>query len=110
MSRSSAGRFRRGQAPALDAAWTSDQPQLSPGQPVTLTTQTADGTRYQIKIAVDDGYLFTIRQSVTNGSGQPTVNTADRAGQPLDQISRSVDLAKSHRADRRVQWRCANMT
>jgi YidC/Oxa1 family membrane protein insertase len=60
-----------GQAPALDAVWTADQPQLSPGQPVSLTTQTPDGTRYQIKIAVDDGYLFTVQQSVTNASSHP---------------------------------------
>jgi YidC/Oxa1 family membrane protein insertase len=60
-----------GQAPALDAVWSSDSRVLTPGRPVTLSTQTADGTRYQIKIAVDDGYLFTIQQSVTNASGQP---------------------------------------
>ena len=60
-----------GQAPALDAVWTADRQVLSPGQPLTLSTQTADGTRYQIKIAVDDGYLFTIQQSVTNAGGQP---------------------------------------
>src|SRR5438045_777574 len=59
-----------GQAPALDTIWTSDRAALVPGQPVTLTTQTADGTRYQIRIAVDDGYLFTIQQSVTNTAGQ----------------------------------------
>jgi len=76
-----------GQAPALDAVWTSDSQQLTPGHPVTLTTQTPDGTRYQIRIAVDDGYMFTIQQSVTNGSGQPlTVR-------PLGLVSRSSQSA-----------------
>jgi len=60
-----------GQVPALDAMWTADSQTLSPGQPVTLSTQTADGSRFQIKIAVDDGYLFTVQQTVTNASGQP---------------------------------------
>jgi len=60
-----------GQAPALDALWTADRQVLSPGQPVTLSTRTADGTRYQIRIAVDDGYLFTVQQSVGNASAQP---------------------------------------
>ena len=60
-----------GQAPALDAQWTTDSTALTPGHPVTLTTQTVDGTRYQIRIAVDDGYLFTIQQSVTNASAKP---------------------------------------
>ena len=76
-----------GQAPALDAQWTADRQVLSPGQPVTLTTQTADGTRYQIKIAVDDGYLFTIQQSVTNASGQP-LNV-----RPIGLVSRSAQSA-----------------
>ena len=31
---------------------------------MTLTTQMPDGARYQIKIAVDDGYLFTVEQRV----------------------------------------------
>ena len=60
-----------GQVPALDATWTADSQTLSPAQPVTLSTETADGSRFQIKIAVDDGYLFTIQQTVTNASGQP---------------------------------------
>lgn len=60
-----------GQTPALDTLWTAGGGTLTPGHPVTLSTQTADGTRYQIKIAVDEGYLFTVQQSVTNASGQP---------------------------------------
>jgi len=59
------------QVPTLDTMWTADSQQLSPGHPVTLATQMPDGTRYQIKIAVDDGYLFTVAQSVFNASGQP---------------------------------------
>jgi len=76
-----------GQVPALDAAWTSDQSTLKPGQPVTLTTATADGTRYQIKIAVDDGYLFTVQQSVTNGSSQPL------SIRPIGLVSRATQSA-----------------
>jgi len=60
-----------GQVPALDTTWTADSPILTPGRPVTLTNDTAGGARFQIKISVDDGSLFTIQQSVTNASGQP---------------------------------------
>jgi YidC/Oxa1 family membrane protein insertase len=60
-----------GEAPGLDTLWKADSPTLSPGHPVTLTTEAADGTRYQIKIAVDEGYLFTVQQSVTNAGTQP---------------------------------------
>ena len=79
-----------GQAPALDALWTADSQVLSPGRPVTLSTQTTDGTRYQIKIAVDDGYLFTVQQSVANGSTQPI------AVRPIGLVSRAE---KAHDPD-----------
>ena len=76
-----------GQAPTLDTVWTSDSSTLTPGHPVTLSTQTVDGTRYQIKIAVDDGYLFTIQQSVTNASAQPL------AVRPIGLVSRATQSA-----------------
>jgi YidC/Oxa1 family membrane protein insertase len=82
---------QNGQAPALDTIWTADSQILSPGHPVTLSTQTADGTRYQIKIAVDDGYLFTIQQSVANATGQPItvrpIGLVSRAAQSADPSS-----------------------
>ncbi len=62
-----------GQAPDLNTVWTADSNVLAPGRPVTMSTQMPDGVRYQIRIAVDDGYLFTIRQSVANASGKPLV-------------------------------------
>jgi len=59
------------QAPTLETAWTADGQELTPDHPVTLSTQMPDGTRYQLRFSVDDGYLFTVRQSVLNGSGAP---------------------------------------
>jgi YidC/Oxa1 family membrane protein insertase len=61
------------QAPTLDTVWTADNQQLTPGHPVTLSTGMPDGTRYEMRIAVDDGYLFTVDQKVLNGSGKPAV-------------------------------------
>jgi YidC/Oxa1 family membrane protein insertase len=78
------------QAPTLDTVWTTDSPVLSPGKPVTLSTQMPDGTRYQMKIAVDDGYLFTVQQSAINGSGKPLVV------RPIGLVSRAE---KSHDPD-----------
>ena len=43
-------------APDLNTVWTADHSTLTPGHPVTLRTQTPDGVRYQIRIAVDEGY------------------------------------------------------
>jgi YidC/Oxa1 family membrane protein insertase len=71
------------QAPALDTTWAADGTVLSPGRPVTLSTQTPDGLRYEIKMAVDDGYLFTVEQRVTNTSGKPALV------RPIGLVSRS---------------------
>lgn len=76
-----------GAAPDLNTVWTADSNAMTPGHPVTLSTQTADGTRYQIRIAVDDGYLFTVQQSVTNASGRPL------AVRPIGLVSRSAQSA-----------------
>jgi YidC/Oxa1 family membrane protein insertase len=81
---------QNGAAPGMDTMWTADSQELVPGRPVTLTSQGADGARYQIKIAVDDGYLFTVAQSVTNGSSAPIVV------RPIGLVSRAE---KSHDPD-----------
>ena len=70
-------------APGLDTMWTADATVLAPGRPVTLTSQGADGLRYQMKISVDDGYLFSVDQSVANASGKPV------ALRPIGLISRA---------------------
>ena len=71
------------QVPTLDTLWTADGQALTPEHPVTLSTQMPSGVRYQIRIGVDDGYLFTIQRSISNGSNEPiTVR-------PIGLISRS---------------------
>ena len=57
------------QVPTLDTVWTADSQELTPDHPVTLSTQMSDGTRYQLKFSVDDGFLFTVRQSVPMARG-----------------------------------------
>jgi YidC/Oxa1 family membrane protein insertase len=71
-------------APDLNTVWTADSSQLTPGRPVTLTTQTRDGVRYQLRISVDAGYLFTVQQSAANASGKPIVV------RPVGLVSRSA--------------------
>ena len=60
-------------APDLNTVWSADGAVLSPGHPVTLSTQSADGVRYEMKVAIDDGYLFTVEQRAINASGKPIV-------------------------------------
>ena len=52
--------------PAADVVWSASAPVLAPGKPVTLTATNATGQRFAIEIAVDNDYLFTVKQTVAN--------------------------------------------
>jgi YidC/Oxa1 family membrane protein insertase len=101
------------QAPDLNTVWTADGNILSPGHPVTLSTQTPDDVRYQIKISVDDGYLFTVQQSVTNASGKPVtvrpIGLASRASKSADPSSWTNHVGPisvfGGKADYDVNWK-----
>ncbi|MGM0584371.1 MAG: membrane protein insertase YidC [Pseudomonadota bacterium] len=59
---------------------------LSPGSPVTLAWDNGEGLIFRREIALDDNYMFTVRQSVENTTGEP-VNLAPygyvaRRGEP----------------------------
>ncbi|QNE31057.1 membrane protein insertase YidC [Sphingomonas sp. NBWT7] len=53
--------------PAADTTWTASSQLLAPGRPVTLTAANATGQRFAIELSVDDGYMFSIKQTVANG-------------------------------------------
>ena len=72
------------EAPGPDAVWTASAPVLAPGKPVTLSWASPAGVRFEQIIAVDDDYLFTIRQRVAN-SGPNAV-----AVRPYGLISRAT--------------------
>ncbi|WP_203309528.1 membrane protein insertase YidC [Sphingomonas beigongshangi] len=57
--------------PAADTVWQASGNVLKPGQSVTLQAANARGQRFQIKLSVDDGYMFTITQTVLNGGTAP---------------------------------------
>ena len=63
-------------APGPDTVWQASSPTLAPGHPVTLTADNGQGQRFRIDLAVDDQYMFTIRQSVANTgtAGRATIN------------------------------------
>jgi YidC/Oxa1 family membrane protein insertase len=46
---------------------------LAPGQPVTLVWENEKGLTFRREIAVDADYMFTVTDTVTNGSGTPVV-------------------------------------
>ncbi|HEV7479036.1 MAG TPA: membrane protein insertase YidC [Roseiarcus sp.] len=57
--------------PGLDTVWTVDRPTLTPTQPVTMTWDNGAGLVFKRVVAVDDKYMFTIVDSVTNSSAAP---------------------------------------
>ena len=68
--------------PDANTVWTASAPVLTPTRPVTLTHDNGAGQRFAIQIAVDENYLFTIRQQVSNVSAAPV------AVQPFALVSR----------------------
>ncbi|RHW16303.1 membrane protein insertase YidC [Sphingomonas gilva] len=61
--------------PDGNTVWSASAPVLRQGQPVTLSA-TSGGQRYQIQLSIDDGYMFTARQTVGNGgAGAVAVQT-----------------------------------
>jgi YidC/Oxa1 family membrane protein insertase len=53
--------------------WQADGAKLTPATPVTLTRTDAAGITYRIRFAVDENYMITATQSVTNASAAPAV-------------------------------------
>lgn len=57
--------------PGPDTVWTADAPILTPARPVTLSWANGTGQRFDIRIAVDADYMFTISQRVANAAAAP---------------------------------------
>ncbi|MFN3387861.1 MAG: membrane protein insertase YidC [Allosphingosinicella sp.] len=72
-----------GRVPGPDTLWTADGGKLTPDSPVRLSWDNGQGQRYEITLAVDDGYMFTVTQRVAN------VSAGDFAAQPYSLISRA---------------------
>lgn len=88
--------------PTPDTVWTATGSVLAPGKPVTLTAANGQGQRFQIDLAVDQNYMFTVRQTVVNGAAQPIkvapyglVNRAE-ASKDLDSWSIQVGPMSVH--------------
>ncbi len=56
--------------PNASTVWTAAGTRLSPGSPVTLTWNNGQGQVFRIKLAIDEGYMFSAEQTVVNtGTG-----------------------------------------
>jgi YidC/Oxa1 family membrane protein insertase len=49
--------------------WTASAATLTPATPVTLSWDNGHGVIFQLLLAVDDNYMFTVRQQVINRTG-----------------------------------------
>ena len=57
--------------PTRDTAWTSDSDRLTVEKPVTLTYDDGAGLVFRRTIAVDDKFMFTIKDAVENNGAEP---------------------------------------
>jgi len=83
-------------APNAETVWQASSPVLTPGRPVTLSWNSPNGLTYQLIVSVDDLYLFTVDQRVTNATNQPVqvqpYSYASRAGRSADMSSWTVHV------------------
>lgn len=63
------------QAPGPDTVWQASANRLTPTSPVTLSARTATGQVFRIELAVDQNYMFTVRQTVANPGSTPVAVT-----------------------------------
>src|SRR3546814_776593 len=59
------------ETPGPDAVWTTDSDVLTPEKPVTLTWTSSQGLVFERTIAIDENYMFSVTQRVTNTTAQP---------------------------------------
>ncbi len=58
-------------APDGNTVWTASGTKLTPASPVTLRWDNGAGQIFEIRVAVDDNFMFTILQKVTNAGAAP---------------------------------------
>jgi len=60
-----------GKAPTAETVWTADRDTLEAGGAVTLSWDNGEGLLFSRTIALDENYMFSVRQKVTNTSDRP---------------------------------------
>ena len=100
-------------APDANTQWTANSAVLTPARPVTLSWTAPNGAVYQLIISIDDLYLFSVEQRVSNRSGQPIqvepYSYSSRAGRSADQSQWTVHVGpisvRNGKADYEVDWK-----
>ena len=75
--------------PGPDTRWTASPGPLTPDHPIDLTWDNGAGLKFKQHIAVDENYIFTVTDSVTNSGAAPVTLY------PYARIRRSGEVPKS---------------
>ncbi|MCG6856848.1 MAG: membrane protein insertase YidC [Salaquimonas sp.] len=79
-----------GDVPGPDTVWTAPEgAELTKETPVTLTWTNSDGVTFKRTISIDDGYMFTVDDTVTNDTGH------DITLSPYGRVTRFFKPAKA---------------
>lgn len=74
----------QGEVPTDETLWQANSDVLAPGKPVTLHWHNAKGVLFELLFDIDDAYMLTVHQSVSNTSRSPlaigTQGIIDRQG------------------------------
>src|SRR3546814_2473944 len=82
--------------PGPDTIWQASGDKLTPATPVTLSAANDRGQRFQIRIAVDQDFMFTVQQTVANAGTAPvqvaTYALVNRKGVSVDPDSWTIHI------------------
>ena len=74
------------QLPGPNTVWSANSKQLKPSQPVTLTWDNKAGLKFERTYSIDEGYMITVTQKVTNTGDKSTTlfpyGLIERVGTP----------------------------
>ena len=65
------GAASAGETPNADTLWQAGGNELTPTTPITLTWTNPQGVEFKREIAVDDDYMFSVTDTITNHAAQP---------------------------------------
>jgi YidC/Oxa1 family membrane protein insertase len=73
--------------PGPETVWSANRNRLAPDSPVTLSWDNGQGLRFELHVAVDKDYLFTVAQRVANAGAKPATiypyGLISRSGTPV---------------------------
>ncbi len=87
--------------PNADTVWATSSAKLTPQSPITLTWDNGQGQLFQIKLSVDENYMFSAEQTITNkGAGPVAVRPYGYINRGYATLGKSSSLAgPSHDVD-----------